>query len=594
MMLLSQAFVKLLEELDSDRLPSLPEYLIQEQIPLVLLQICIQTLEKQSANGSWVLVNPSKEITAYAVLTLKSISALPWLAHFESRMLKAIELGSIFLIECREHWTSSEHIWVEKVTYALPSLTQTYCIAAMHTRKSFAWSGKITNLVTIRSEKVTQLGKFFSQLPIFSKDEQWLLEADWATGILFLPRLTRECNDIFPNRQAKTDYKYLEYIPFTWISTNRQNGYPLSNDVLWETMIIALLDYQIDEFTETIASGREQSSRLRAARAIVKRLCRFGDSKTSSSFTAFGNFINGNANGKHSGTAKVNIDVDSEISSDSDHSTKNDINYGSESSVENDPEYEVLQKVEAVLGRFISYLLRHPKVIHQPVHVRKNLHFEVATGICAHLQNAEDNLLFAAQQRAQLGHLEGTVRPTKADPIILPLESARGTYYSWVRLISADCTPSPLTLAFFTCIAAPKLDEAYFTGIRQHYLSEALGRHLANLCRQYNDLGSIARDQAEGNINSVNYPEFHEPYRSSEDGDIDELGVRDLPAMKKDLLYVAEFERACLNQSLAQLNTEMKISAQGVWKFNALKVYVGTVDLYGQMYVAKDLTLRLK
>ncbi|KAF5873021.1 putative ent-kaurene synthase protein [Botrytis fragariae] len=71
---------------------------------------------------------------------------------------------------------------------------------------------------------------------------------------------------------------------------------------------------------------------------------------------------------------------------------------------------------------------------------------------------------------------------------------------------------------------------------------------------------------------------------SSEDTECDEPGVCDRAAVKKDLFFIAIYERSCLNQAIS--------SAQGVWKFNALIVHIGPSNLYGQMYVARDLTLR--
>lgn len=39
------------------------------------------------------------------------------------------------------------------------------------------------------------------------------------------------------------------------------------------------------------------------------------------------------------------------------------------------------------------------------------------------------------------------------------------------------------------------------------YLSRSLARHLATMCRQYNDYGSAVRDMDEGNLNSLDFPE---------------------------------------------------------------------------------------
>lgn len=46
------------------------------------------------------------------------------------------------------------------------------------------------------------------------------------------------------------------------------------------------------------------------------------------------------------------------------------------------------------------------------------------------------------------------------------------------------------------------------TSARTAYLAEDVCRHLATLCRLYNDLGSAACDADEGAGNSLKFPEF--------------------------------------------------------------------------------------
>ena len=569
MMLLAQAFVKLLHGWDNGQLLNLPEDLIHDQVPLVLFQILIRTLEKQSSDGSWGLRVPSREITAYAVLTLKTLSSLPWLAHFKFQLQNAIKRGSTFLVMNYSDWDCEEHIWVEKVTYALTPLARTYCLAALCAGTSFSWGQRVASLVTISSEKVVKLSKFFSQLPMFSKDEHWLLEADVAAGCFYLPRLMRVSSDIFP-RQEKVNYKYIEYIPFTWISTNRKNGNPLSHNVLWETMIIALLDYQLDEFMETVFGKDEQLKDVGAVKSIVGRLCKFpshGESRVGEDQSAFtlrahtNGYVNGHINGLMKG---------------------NSGGLG----------FEALEKVELVLSRCTSYILRHPTVLQSPEHVRRQLHSELATCMLAHIEHEEDNARFAAQKQQQALADSASNSFMQAGTQIAPFSSPRGTYYSWVRTTSADNTHCPFTFLFFSCLAVPKPGDPFFKGVRQHYLSNALCRHLANLCRQYNDYGSVARDQAEGNLNSLNFPEFHEPYLPLEGGD--QAEIRDESAMKKDLFFIAEYERECLNNAIDKLNVEITTSDQGLWKSKALRSFVDTVDLYGQIYMARDITNRVK
>ncbi|MCJ1439450.1 hypothetical protein MMC27_008844 [Xylographa pallens] len=577
MMLLSQALAKLLRGWDSGELADLPEDLIHDQVPLVLFQILIRSLQKQASDGSWGLKLPFREVTAYAVLTLKTLSALPWLAHFRSRVQKAIRKGSTFLLMNYDEWDHEEYLWVEKVTYALTPLSRTYCLAALCADSFHAWGERVTGLMDISSERVTKLANFFSRLPMFSRDDCWLLEADVAEGCFYIPQLMRVSSNIFP-RQKKINYKYLEYIPFTWIATNRRNNYPLSNKTLWETMIIALLDYQLDEFMETVFSEDEQMKNAEALKSIVRRLCEFPD------------YARSKARDDHVRTTIGNHTRDDYTSTNGTH-TNGDIN-GPRSSNSESPDSPALEEIELVLSRFTSYIFQHPKVIQSPKHVRRQLHSELATCILTHIEHDEDNARFVAQKQQ---HALANSTPTSVSGIdnhILPFSSPRGTYYSWVRTTSADNTHCPFTFQFFTCLAALTPGEAFFHGVRQHYLSNALCRHLANLCRQYNDYGSVARDQAESNVNSLNFPEFHEPCRQPWAGG--QAEVRDEELMKKDLFFIAEYERECMEDAMKKLEMEMESGEAGAWRTRALRAFVDTVDLYGQIYVVRDLTNRVK
>lgn len=591
MMLLAQCLTQLLKLWGSGQLPSLSEDLIYDQVPVVLTQIFFRTLGKQFSDGSWGLEVPSLEITAYAVLTLKAIFTIPWLLHFSSRAAKAIKQGSLFLATSHEDWGRSEYIWVEKVTYALPPLTRTYCIAALSTSNTFEWNEKIVSLAAVSSEKIVKLADFFARLPMFSGDERWILEADVAMGALFVPQLKVISSRIFP-RQAKVNYKYLEYIPFTWIATNRQNSHALSNEILWEMMVIALLDYQLDEFMETVLGTEEKPKDFEGIKLIVRRLCSFPIPEKSNfvSETPLANIrhTQSEANG-YLGLTSISLDQDEGNSGgnniQSNFSAKRDISGSFKNSVNAKSggiKASTIEKAEAVLYRFTEYIFKHPKVLQSPKHVRHQLHKELQTCMLAHIEHEEDNARLAIQQRDD----------TNTTTEIACFRSPRSTYFSWVQNTSADNTHCPFTFQYFSCLAAPKPGEPFFKGVRQNYLSNALCRHLSNLCRQYNDYGSEARDKVENNLNSLNFPEFHESY--SLRGDDSGGGHREVTDMKKDLLYIGEYERDSLNYAMGKLEMEMKISSQGAWRVDALKSFVNTVDLYGQIYVAKDITNRVK
>jgi len=104
----------------------------------------------------------------------------------------------------------------------------------------------------------------------------------------------------------------------------------------------------------------------------------------------------------------------------------------------------------------------------------------------------------------------------------------------------------------------------------------------------------VARDRLEGNLNSLNFPEFHEQndlwMKERVAGD----ELRDEKAMKQDLFAIAEYERECLDHVSSKLGAELRNSKRGEVKWRALQTFISTVDLYGQIYVARDITNRVK
>lgn len=574
-MLLCQALVKLVQVWDSNGLRELPSDLIREQIPIVLLQNLLHILHRQSPDGSWRLGTVIMETTAYAVLTLKVLALLPWHDRLRKRVLEAVRLGSAFLVLNYDSENQHEHIWVAKVTYALPPIARAYVIAALTAGTTYTWYDKGKNLMVVPDQNLRKMAKFFSALPMFSQDELWALESDVFLGYLYQPMLLRANPGVFP-WQKMTESKYAEYIPFTWIAMNRRNNYPLSNNILWEMMKMSALIYQLDEFMETLSTRNTDLANLTYVRQLVRQLCEFGrhdERKLDEKIPAPRNPSTGvmearNAENGHGVNGVVeSCRLDTKSSQDI-----------------------TLVQVQTSLQHFTSYILQHPAVVQSPDSVRKQLHSELCTGILAHIDHEEDNARYAAQRRLQ-----------SASESVLPAEtvcyaSARSSYHSWVRTTSADNTQAPSTFTFFSCLAAPP-GKSFFRGVRQHYVSSALSRHLANLCRQYNDYGSVARDRAEGNLNSIDFVEFHEIYDRKVDNGVGNgtgAPTRDVDAMKADLISIAQYERECLDHAIGKLDTELRCEQDGRRKMETLSVFIDTTDLYGQIYVARDISNRLR
>ena len=548
-MLLAQALTRLLRIWGMGDLPGVKKQLMQERVPVVLMQILIRTLQTQSSDGSWA--KGSVEVTAYAVLTLSSVASLPWARPILPYIEGAIKLGKERLLENVQKWNVADRIWIEKVSYGSVALSQGYCIAAMNTPivTCSEWGATIEEMFkSIPLDAVADFQQFFSRLPLFSNETEWKLRASLIEGYLFLPQLKRIRLDVFA-REGMAEDKYLEYVPFTWTASNNLRGAFIHNSLLWDMMVISMLNYQADEFMEKVV-GEQLAEDLEPVRAIVRRLCSeledMGSKADSSSVFAPECPPEGQkaALEGHSGYPRRQ-EYDEVIAMTYDH-------------------------VDNVLARFTSHVLQHPRVTGSSPSSQRHLRRELQTFLLAHIAHAEDNLRFAKQAHTAHSTTQFTTQKT--------------TYFEWVRTTSANHTSCPYSFALFSCLVS-KPGQDWFQGVKQKYLAQDLACHLATMCRQYNDYGSIRRDRAERNLNSINFPEFEAEVRGEMTADSSEVESR----LKEDLFWVAEYERELLGTIIGRLTEQL-----GQAKMEILQVFIQVTDLYGQIYVARDIASRMK
>ena len=162
MMLLAQAFMKLLCQWNSGRLPELSEDLVHNRISAVLTRILIQTLQSED---SWL--QKSLEETTYGILTLTSASSIPWAGCISEYMHSAIKRAKAALSKDRGRWLLPNRIWVEKVTYSSPILSEAYCLAAMYAQPStWRWSPAAQTVGDIEPKVIQKLAGFFNRIPL--------------------------------------------------------------------------------------------------------------------------------------------------------------------------------------------------------------------------------------------------------------------------------------------------------------------------------------------------------------------------------------------------------------------------------------------
>lgn len=188
------------------------------------------------------------------------------------------------------------------------------------------------------------------------------------------------------------------------------------------------------------------------------------------------------------------------------------------------------------------------------------------------------------------------------------------SYYDWVRTTPADHTSCPYSFEFFTLLLTSWENEDALVSKENrkvgclsssplvHYLASDVCRHLASLCRQYNDYGSVRRDNAEGSLNSIDFPEFHQGWQQSHETKEVAQGTPDAPCQengkngedrskfkktdhrRSELMKLADYERQCLDHALRRLKPLIYQRTS-----LALQVFVNVTDLYGQIYVVRDI-----
>lgn len=126
----------------------------------------------------------------------------------------------------------------------------------------------------------------------------------------------------------------------------------------------------------------------------------------------------------------------------------------------------------------------------------------------------------------------------------------------------------------------------------EKYLAATTCTHLSTMTRMYNDLGSWPRDRDEGNLSCLHFPEL-----AGAEGDV--LGSDS--ARKETLGRMAAAERTRWRDALEHLSTEMRAAAPDPAaerlagrRARLVSMFCDVTDLYGQIYVLRDVSTRIK
>ena len=348
-------------------------------------------------------------------------------------------------------------------------------------------------------------------MPSLATIPEWLVQAWQIEATFYTSFLKRNIPTIFPG-VSQRGKKYIHFIPFTWVlGHNTIQPPPLLTDVISAMMVLSLLIYQVDEFMESVVASQPREG-LSDIRNSVQPIFAALNDEPICLQPLFNHEVN-------------------------EHSTPT----------------EDSRNIPEPLSGFVTWVLQHPLISNASTPTKRQLRTSLHEFLLAHFTQLEDNHQLQSSQYAKRTSCQ------------------HSSFFAWVRSTSANHTGGPFAYYFLLALLEQP-NCAQLPSCLAGFIAEDVNRHSATLCRIYNDLGSMARDREEGNLNSVDF-----------------LGVgRTQASLKEELLKVADYERGCLEGALEALRGECE---ERLWR--AVKCFVDVTDLYGQMYMVKDLTPRI-
>lgn len=545
-MLLTQGFMKLLRKCDSSEIKQIPDSLMFYRIPIVLAQALSQTLQSQLPSGSWGA--GSCEVTAYAICTLIELQSSPWSNAIQKLITSAISRGREFL--SNSNWEDGPKLWIEKVTYKIPNLTRAYCMAALHApTPSDTWS----RIPYGPSEKKVQiLPKFFSKLPLFSNhpNAEVKLKVAFVESFPFLQYLRSIKYDVFPENKEKTkEDKYLEYIPYTWTASNAfvKGVYPV---LLQDMMVLSMLNYQIDEYMEDFV-GKNFKQDLSTVEKIIDEIC---------GLSCEDGTVTGLSTPPERSGVLVNGAKRRRLSAQDISPSNHSLFLTPEDTPSQSASPSLVSELRATLTRYINHILKHPSVLRCPTSIQSHLAADVSQFLKAHVRQIRQNIDFNTGSGIKY--------------------TGNETFHAWVRGTGSIHTSCPMSFGFFCCLISQEQSYCLRTPM-QMYLANDVRLHLATMCRIYNDCGSIRRDREEGNLNSADFPEFIDAGSDRVNNDME---ATENSRKTRELLEIGGYERERMLSAFEKLKSGLDGSVR-----NALELFVNVTDLYGQIYVARDI-----
>ncbi|KAI4213347.1 MAG: hypothetical protein LQ351_004088 [Letrouitia transgressa] len=462
MMLFAQSLMMLVEKWDQGFLEDLPQTLLAERIRMVLFGILVDTLLTQNHDGSWG-ARQSRETTAYAIITLVTLSNFPLSYHLMSQLQRSVIRGRKFLQDRIRDWKDPDFIWIGKAIYGVAILSEAYTIAAMSmTMQSLCLGKDAVTLCSVEEPGAKRIQQI-STLPFFSNMPDWLVRACTIEGYLYLPTFNQIRTKTFSRRDIK-QHRQWNVLPFCVIACSRSKGGLYAPMAKLAFMVSCALTYEIDHYMEATVTSFEDVE-LEDIRQVVHEIF---DEITGCM---------------------------------------------SQSPGKNDPQFtetegailriQNLAEIKSTLQGVTSYILNHPKVTSASEYDQAVLRKELQS-------------FFMAQITSNFESSSLALRP-EATATQLPTPKMLQTYHAWVHTTSATHVGGFVIFAFMACLNNCNEDGLdSFPKAEAKYYAHDFSLHVASYSRMTNDIGSVERDRQESNLNSLDFLEFCMGARSLE------------------------------------------------------------------------------
>ncbi|KAF8130949.1 hypothetical protein K438DRAFT_1643310 [Mycena galopus ATCC 62051] len=441
LLLIAQSLSKFMLLFNKGQFAETPEILVQTKAPIALFQILIRILQGQRSDGSW----GSCEETAYALISLTKLAALPFISIMHDAIQMAVHSGRDFLtlsLTSKQDTGDEVCLWIDKINFRIPTISYSYILAALHATvapipNSASVFGELDRLIHIPTKRAQEFMHLSRQLPLLGDCKDWQLLAYAAEGFLYIPMLDEVRGIGFGRESERVEKGPYEYIPVSWTTANAMTKKYSSPRNCFVLMVISVLIYQVDEFFDFVI--QEQGT------AVLPHLKRSLD--------------------KIFNVLTINQDIANFDCGDGPYSDM--VRY---------------------IHKYVSFIVNYPALQNASYYDKTHLEREIKAYLLALIQQTEDNSIYAAQ--------------TSLDTVIRPASS----YYKWVSTAGSEHGATLAVAAIFICILSPHVDT--FPTPQLKFLAQDCITRLAVLGRIWNDWGSMKRDRAERNINGMNFPEF--------------------------------------------------------------------------------------